>query len=221
MAAAPSLEIPCRRKQPALPPVTPGVDSQKIVELLAPWNGRRLNVAGIARTLGISRPTASARIKRLEQEGLIRLLPFFGSGHKPLLRLVGWYDDRPESFRSFCTDAVVAGLRGIDPECRFYYWKTGRIRQIDLLAVIAQKRIGFCVSSARCSQNRHWWPLRLAWRRGIIDLGYLLNPGHWSRRIGREMYERPIGTFLSALVSAEKREPLWGAGRDPFVTIPS
>jgi hypothetical protein len=235
MVAAPSPEISGSRKQTAPAPVFRSVESQKLLALLAPWNGRRLNIAGISRTLGVSRPTARACVRRLEKEGRIRLLPSFGSGHRPLLRLVGRYDDRLESFRSFCTDAVISRLREVDSGCRFYYWKTGRTRQIDLLAVIARKRIGFCFSTARICQNRHWWPLRLAWRRGVIHLGYLLNTGCWPCRIGREMYERPIGAFLSTLESApltrkrkdqqenetnhgnspvDEREPLWRLLRD-------
>ena len=171
-----------------------------------PWNGSCLNITSIANGLAISRPTARHHLARLQREGSIRLLPFFGTGRRPIVLLVGWYDDQPASFRAFCTDAVIARFRELDPACSFHYWATGRVRRVDLLAVISHKRVGFCFSDHPISQPRHWWPLHIAMKRGVVDLGWLLNAGWWPGRIGRGLYERSIGKFLSHC--ADPGEPL-------------
>jgi hypothetical protein len=48
------------------------------------WDGTPLNISRIARRLGVSRPTATLRVRELEARGQVRLLPFYGARRRPL-----------------------------------------------------------------------------------------------------------------------------------------
>jgi hypothetical protein len=85
----------------------------------ASWDGTPLNIARIARRFGVSRPTATSRVRELEARGLVRLLPFYGAQRRPLFCVCDG------SFRSLCMDEVIAQVRKYLPEARFYETRTG------------------------------------------------------------------------------------------------
>ena len=120
----------------------PQTSSRCLGPWLSRWNGKAVNISEIARFLGVSRPTASARLLELERDGIVRLLPFMGAGGKSLLYLRHVYGSGPESYRGYCTDAVTERIQELFPESSFFWWKTGYVRRIDLLAVIGERRIG-------------------------------------------------------------------------------
>jgi len=165
--------------------------------LLAPANGEPLNVALIARLLGVSHPTAALRIRDLQRLGLVRLLPFFGPGKKPILYLRGRYGAGLADFRAFCIEAIITRLGEIFPESRFSWWKTGRVRQIDLVAEAGEERIGFCFAAAQATRNSAWLPLAMGCKRGLIHRGYLLHSGKRAFIIGRAVHALPLSEFLA------------------------
>jgi hypothetical protein len=169
----------------------PDLRPRCLAALLAEWNGSRLNLAAIARRLGVSRPTARARVEELEREGLVRLIPFFGNG-RILLYL-------NESSQGFWIDAIIKGMRQIGPDSRFFWWRTGRVRQIDLLAATGGRRIGFCISESGFLQNRGWWPLQIGDQSGLIHHGYFLYPGDRAFKIRQGVSGLPLGAFVSEM----------------------
>ena len=160
-----------------------------LAAVFAHWNGKPLNVAAIARRLGVSRPTARARLEKLEREGALRSIPFFKGGRKPLLYV-------RKSYPGCHVDAIMKEILSFSPESRFSWWKTGRVRQIDLIAEVGQKRFGFCFSDFGIAQTADWMPLRLGYRRGVIHHGFLLYGGSHAFIMRREINCLPLGAFL-------------------------
>ena len=136
---------------------------------------------------------------KMEHLGLVRRLPFHGGGRRPLLYIRPGCVQSPPSFRGTLVDAVIRGLLPmlVDPE--FSWWKTGRIRQIDLLAEGRLESVGFCFSSNLNTLNRDWWPLRLALRRGLIQRGFLLHPGERAFFASAKVFALPAAEFVADL----------------------
>ncbi|HET6487433.1 MAG TPA: hypothetical protein VFH83_13485 [Spirochaetia bacterium] len=136
---------------------------------------------------------------KMEHLGLVRRLPFHGGGRRPLLYIRPGCVQSPPSFRGTLVDAVIRGLLPmlVDPE--FSWWKTGRIRQIDLLAEGRLESVGFCFSSNLNTLNRDWWPLRLALRRGLIHRGFLLHPGERAFFASAKVFALPAAEFVADL----------------------
>ncbi len=169
----------------------------RLADLLAEWNGKPLNTAAVARRLGVSRPTAVARIGALERAGLVRLVPFFGGTQKPLFYLLDRFLLSSESFRAFCVDSTARVVLKKYPKALFFWWKTGRVRQIDLLVAIGAARIGFCFSNSPFTRNRHWYPLALGFLQGVIHYGYFLELGKRAYSRGQVIKAMPFSLFLA------------------------
>ncbi len=175
----------------------PQTSSRCLGPWLSRWNGRAMNISEIARFLGVSRPTASARVRELQRNGIVRLLPFMGAGGKSLLYLRHVYGSGPESYRSYCTEAVIEKIQELFPESSFFWWKTGYVRRIDLLAVIGDRRIGFCFSDTISPLNRDWWPFRACFAQGLIHRAFLLYRGNRAFYLGPMASAVPARAFLS------------------------
>jgi hypothetical protein len=168
---------------------------RKIAALLAPFNGKPLNTLLIARRLGVSRPTALSRIFELQRYGLLRLLPCSDGHRRPLLFLYDCLGADPASFRGFCLELVSRILSDLDPGAKFFWWKTGRVRRIDLLAIAGGKRIGFCFSTSQLCPRREWYSLSIGCKQGVIQHGFLLHCGHRAFRLGRAILALPLNDF--------------------------
>ncbi len=164
--------------------------------LLVLGNGRRLNVAALARQLGVTWRTAAAQIRALERAGMIRVLPFFDASMKPLLYLRVGSQQGERAFKGHCIELMISALSRLAPESSFSWWKTGRIRQIDLLVQMMQERIGFCFCSRQLPANRHWLPLARGFRNGVINRGYLLYQGSRAFIVTPAVQVVPLGAFL-------------------------
>ncbi len=160
--------------------------------LLAPLSGRPLNTARAGRLLGVSRTTAAALIYSLQGRGLARLVPFLDGTRKPLLYLARAPSADAPSFKGFCTEALARAF----PDARLSWWKTGRVRQVDLVVGIGELRIGFCFHPTPAIQNRHWYPLSIAWHRGVIGRCFLLYRGDRASLVKRCVEVLPLGEFL-------------------------
>jgi hypothetical protein len=160
--------------------------------VLASWDGKVLNTAAISRELGVCRRSCVAVLRTLERQGRLSLLPFHGSGGKSLLYM-------RESFRGLCVAAIIKRMREIAPESRFSWWKTGRVRRIDLVAATAREQIGFEFTTAPVVNNRDWWPLRIAYRRGLIDRGFVLYPGDRAFVVGAVALGLPLDAFFDEM----------------------
>ncbi len=167
-----------------------GKDIESLIGLLAERNGKPLNAAAIGRQFGFSQTTAMAWVKDLAHQGFVRLIPSFEAVRRPLLFL-------PESFLGSCVEAVITTLTDVAPGSRFFWWKTGRVRQIPVLAETGQRRLGFCFCAFRVPQKRDWWPLRLACQRGLIQRGYLLHTGSRAFAVNPSIFGLPFAAFLS------------------------
>jgi hypothetical protein len=62
----------------------------------------------------------------------------------------------------------------IDPAARFFWWKTGGIRRIDLLAIVQELRIGFSFCPSQLTRRKDRQPLAIGSDQGIIRRGFLL-----------------------------------------------
>ena len=159
-----------------------GVDVAAYIEDL---DGKPLNTAEIARRLGVSRRTAVDRIA-----GLVRLVPFLGGGHKPLLYLKNGRTD----FKGICINVIMDRLRA-----DFFWWKAHRTRRIDLIAKIGDTRIGLCFCDDWRVRRRDWAPLGFgAWRKAI-DFGYFLDMGNRRYTRGGAIKAMPLEWFLADL----------------------
>jgi hypothetical protein len=138
--------------------------------LCAPWNSKPLNTAAIARRAGVSRPTVVTWLNELEREGKVRLLPFYGGGRRQMLYLA-------DLFPGFWLEIIMANLTRRCSAYRYFWWKTGRVRRVDLLAVGGEERIGVCVCPRAVTQPRDVIPLDRALEHRIIDRGCLLHYG--------------------------------------------
>ncbi len=168
-----------------------GFQPRLLALLLSEKSGKPLNTAKIGRRLEVSRPTALARVRVLERLGFVRLLPFLARGGRRMLYLRDGFD-----FRAFAIDAIASKLSRLAPESRLCWWKTGRVRQIDLVVETDQQRIGFCFAASSFRYNRYWLPLRRALRRGVIQRGFSLHNGEWAYFAGPEIYSLPLSAFL-------------------------
>ena len=179
---------------------------RKLAALLAPMDGRPLNTAAIARMIGMSRPSAVSRVLALQSCGRLCLLPRLGENARPLLYLFDGCNAGPASFRTFGLEAVSRALYGIDPDFQYYWWKTGRIRRIDLLAMGGDKKLGFCFFSSELCPRRQWLPLVIGRERGLIQRGFLLHGGNRAFGLSRSIQALPLREFI--------REPAeWVCGR--------
>jgi hypothetical protein len=131
----------------------------------------------------------TACLQALERKGLVRLLPFYGGHRRPMLYA-------PSYFPGLCIEAIMARLSRIRAGCKFFWWKTGRVRQIDLLAKAGEERIGFCVSSHPLPRRKDWLPLKMAYQSYVIDRGFLLYPGNHPFVAARAVLALPIHVFL-------------------------
>jgi hypothetical protein len=165
------------------------------LELLArldAWNARTLNASAIGRELGVTRQTVSAHLRSLERDGRVLLLRHYQGGRRFLLYL-------PASPIGACACAVASRMRQTWPEAGFFWWMTGRVRRIDLLAVAGEARIGFQFCAETLVRNQDWWPLRIAHRRGIITRGFLLYPGDRAFMVARAIQALPYRVFFSGM----------------------
>jgi hypothetical protein len=138
----------------------------RLPRVLAAWRGRPFNTAAMGRELGVSRPTVVSYLRTLEREGRVTLLPFYGGSRRPLLSTGE-------------AELTMRRIRRLFPEARFSWWKTGRVRRVELIADIGTERIGFCFSPFL--RPRDWLPLIRAERQGVISRGYLLHL--WDRAL--------------------------------------
>ncbi len=170
-----------------IPGEAAGFQSRRLALLLSEWDGRVLNTAKIGKSLGVSRPTALAWIRSLERQGYVRLLPFLGRGGKRMLYLRDGFD-----FRASCVEAIAR----LFPKSRLSWWKTGRVRRIDLVVDADGERVGFCIAASPLRYNRYWLPLRRALQRGLIQRGFSLHNGEWGFFVSPAIYSLPLSAFL-------------------------
>jgi hypothetical protein len=164
---------------------------RRVEALLTTLDGKPLNTALAGRLLGVSRTTAAALVRSLQQRGTVRLLPYLDGRRKPLFYLRGSREE-PVSFHSFCTDAIIHALPGLG----YSWWMTGRVRQVDLVMEVGARRIGFCFTPDSIVRNRYWYPLNIAFQRGVVHACFLLYKGdHASLRAGC-IQVLPLGAFL-------------------------
>jgi hypothetical protein len=152
------------------------------------WNGKPLNAAALGRRLGVSPASARTVVRELADEGLIRLIPFFGTGGKTLLYVRTWYDSRAQSFCGFCIDQIVPLLPGF----RLSWWKTGLVRTVDLIAATDRESIGFCSCETLTLQRRRWLPLRACLKQGVIQKGYVIHRGQGVFKLGPGITAMPL-----------------------------
>jgi Winged helix-turn-helix DNA-binding len=164
--------------------------SPPLAACLWEWNGRPLNVTAIARRMEVTRPTARARLRKLESEGMIILLPCLGRG-RPLIYL-------RHSFAGYWVHTIIRQILEISPEATFSWWKTGRVRQIDLIARFEGRCFGIQIS-ANDQRNSAWWPLLIARRRGLIQRGYFLHAQTRAFTIRRDLFGLPLSGFAENL----------------------
>jgi hypothetical protein len=167
----------------------PGDGSRCLQALLSEWDGKLLNASAIGRRLGISHGTAMRLVKGLAKQGTVRILPSFDNSRRPLLYV-------PEAFLGSCVDAVIKELARLAPESRFFWWKTRRVRQIQLLAEVGQRRLGFCFCMSGMPQRKDRIPLQIAHRRGLIQKGYILHSGSDARFFRPALFQLPFVDFL-------------------------
>ena len=135
-----------------------------------------------------------AWVKAYEKAGLVHLLP--GTRRRPLLLLSPRFTDRPQDFAEAL---VLEALRETTPGCRFYYWRTGRVRVIPLIADTGAERIGFCISRTPSPQRRQWLPLLIAQKRGEIDRAFLLFEDGYARVQEGGVFDLPTHALLGDL----------------------
>jgi len=161
----------------------------RLPEVLAAWSGKTFNTAAISRQLGVSRPTVVAYVSKLERVDLVRLLPFYGGKRRPLLSLCS-------SPRGGLMESIIGKLCLIVPGSGFFWWKTGRTRQVDLIADVGSERIGFCFPASPLARRRDWLPLDIAARRGVIRRGFLLHTGTRAFVVASAVQALPADSFV-------------------------
>jgi len=159
--------------------------------MLPSFSGARLNSSAVGRLLGISRPTAAAYIRSLEDLGLVWRVPHYGGGRRPVL--IAWEDPSPRA-------SLLRALGDLFPDCRFYWWKHAQARVVDLVADLGDERIGFCFSSSERPRRRDWLSLGIAIRSRVIDRGFLLHAGdHAFKRYGLPIVALPCALLMQQL----------------------
>jgi hypothetical protein len=126
-----------------------------------------------------------AWLHALERDGLVRLLPFYGGGRRPMLYV-------SNLFPGLWLEIVMAHLSRRCPAYRYFWWKTGRVRRIDLLAVGGEERIGVRVCGGHCPQTRDFIPLDRACEKRLIDRGCVLYSGRQAFRVSPVLQVLPL-----------------------------
>ena len=173
--------------------------------LLAEWDGKLLNASAFGRQLGVAHSTAMSALKRLAQQGDVRILPSFDRGRRPLLYVAG-------SLLGSWVEAVVAEILKAAPESGFFWWKTRRVRQIHLLADTGRRRLGFCFSPVGMPQRKDRFPLHIACRRGLIHNGYVLHSGSGAWFFRPALFELPFADFV-------RKSDYWINPQDPWTEV--
>lgn len=124
-----------------------------VFEYLMKQSGGLLEIAGIARVLGISRPTVENHLRALETTHALTLVrPFHGGGQKELAKMPkayafdtgfvsfcrGWSPLRPTDYGTLWEHLVLEYLLAHSPEYPVQYWRDTTGREIDF--VIARSR---------------------------------------------------------------------------------
>jgi predicted AAA+ superfamily ATPase len=164
----------------------------RLPRVLASWSGKPFNTAALGRQLGVSRPTVVKYIGALERAGLVRLLPFYGGGRRPLLLL-------SSSPPGAWAEQLIARLLQIKPESRFFWWKTGRTRVVDLIADVGTEKIGFRFLLSKLPRRRDWLALDIASWRDVIRRGFLLYTGTRDFVVASVIHVLPVNSFMSEL----------------------
>jgi len=95
-------------------------------------------------------------------------------------------------FPGLWLEIVMAHLSRSCPEYRYFWWQTGRVRRIDLLAAGGTERIGICVCGGHVPQPRDLIPLDRAYEKRLIDRGCLLYPGRQAFAVSRVLQVLPL-----------------------------
>jgi hypothetical protein len=175
-----------------------------------------LNATAVGRRLVLSRTTAMSWIRAYEKAGLLRLLPFYGARRRPLL-LVN--PDYSEIKRSFGPEELIERLQAFLADCRFFWWKTGRVRALHLVAELPTERIGFCFSTSPMPRHRDWLPLAIALKQGVIHRGFLLHSDTGASCRGRSIVLLPLRSFLQEPEAWILERRTWRDGRDALQRI--
>ena len=160
--------------------------------VLAYWNGKPFNTAAISRELDVSRPTVVSYVRSMQKEGLARLLPFYGGGRRPLLVL-------SRRTPGLWMESIAGKVSQAVPQSRFFWWKTGRCRQVDFIAEMSGERIGFCFLESGMARRKYWIALEKAARRGVINRGFLLSREDRAFMAARIIVGLPIDSFMREL----------------------
>jgi hypothetical protein len=155
-------------------------------------------------------------IRAYEKAGLIRLLPFYGKSRKPCLLVRSEYS---EPKMGFGTEQLIERLQAFLPDCRFFWWKTGRVRVLHLVAELPTERIGFCFSTSPVPRHRDWLPLAIALEQGVIHRGFLLHADDGASYRGFSIALLPLRSFLQEPEEWILHRRTWRDGRDALQRI--
>lgn len=93
-------------------------------------------------------------------------------------------------------ETAILWLRRMHPGIACTWWKTGRVRQVDLVADNGQIRIGFRFCSSLLPRAKDWWGLHSAVRDRVIDRGFVLYRGRRAFLVDRSVQAMPFDAWI-------------------------
>jgi predicted AAA+ superfamily ATPase len=208
------------RDLPGLGIAISAAQMRRLWTMLAHFNGGVWNASQIAASMGVSYHTVNRYLDILEQTFLVRRLqPYFANIGKRLVKSPKVYfrdtgllhyflgirnsadldvsPHRGTSWESFIIDQLIAVFDRVAPGSRFYFWRTGRGEEVDLLVdagagllpieikLTSSPTAGDASSLRRCMQDLK------------LDRGWLVHPGKELYSLGGNVTAIPATLALS------------------------
>jgi hypothetical protein len=171
-----------------------GKSLRRTLRVVGAWEGMPLNYSKIGKQLGISCPSAKARVRQLVEARIAWLLHplevrddqkarkspklYLNASAGALLPAEAARAQGGIRFRSRMIRTVRSLESARHPSSSYWYYGGYGKTHVELIVQTATKRIGFVFIDGNRLSRRFWSYCRRVLRRGIIQGAFVLYPGH-------------------------------------------
>jgi phage pi2 protein 07 len=168
--------------------------SRQTLLVVSAWEGMPLNYSKIGKQLDISCPAAKARVQKLVEARFVRLLHpletgaagksrkspklYLNGSARSLLPTTVAHEGGEIRLRSRMIRTVCSLEAARNRSSTFWYYGGYGKTHVELIAQTALKRIGFVFLQENRFDRWCWSYCKRILRRGIIQGGFVLYPGH-------------------------------------------
>lgn len=208
------------RDLPALGIDVSPAQMRKLWTMLAHLNGAIWNASQISASMGLSYHTVNRYLDILEQTFLVRrLAPYFANIGKRLVKspkvyfrdagllhyflgirsapVLETHPQRGASWESFIIDQLIAMFDRVAPGSRFYFWRTARGEEVDLLVDAGAGLLPIEIKLHSAPTAEEASSLRRCMQDLRLERGWLVYPGQQPYSLGGGIAAIPAQQALS------------------------